>query len=498
MSATLRQGMSFFVSRVITHRESLPMPNLRMKSISRWSLTGLWLISCASASVMAQQNVDLIVDADYLVSMVSESDVIENASIAVHEGRILDIGSHVSIHSKYESDTVLAGTDQIVLPGLVNAHTHAAMTLFRGIADDLDLMDWLNNYIFPLEGKYVDHDFVRLGTELACLEMILGGTTTVVDMYFYAEVAAPVFEECGIRALVSAFESPRGMLDAAEVTKDLQTVEDIRQSWSLTTDRVHPILSAHAVYTIPTEELIVRREIANELGVPINIHVAESEAETAYSVANYETTPVSYLDSIGFFSGGVIAAHMIYPTAEEIELLVARGVGVVHNPTSNMKISAGISPVVDMLNAGVPVALGTDGAASNNDLDMWTEIHMATLLQKVTRMDPKALPAFDVLKMATVNGAKVINQFEDIGTLEIGKKADFIQIEISDLQHTPMYDVLSHLVYVTDAHNVSNVVIDGNVVVRDGKALTLDEERVKAETREFAEKLKQMIDEGEE
>lgn len=448
---------------------------------------------CANAAEPIQ--VDMIVEGDYVVPMTSKEDLRRNASVVVDAGQIVTIGERATIAERYKATTVLTGKDRIVLPGIVNGHTHAAMTLFRGIADDLELMEWLNNYIFPLERKYVDEAFVRLGTELACLEMLKGGTTTTVDMYFFPNVAAQVFDECGMRALVSTSEAAGGMIEASKSIGDVQTAEDIRVSWELSSDRVHPVFSAHAIYTIPTEELRKRREISNRLGLAINIHVAESQAETQGSLADYGMTPVSYLDSIGFLDGGVIAAHMVYPTGDEIKLLAAKGVGVVHNPTSNMKLASGISPVVQMLDAGVNVGLGTDGAASNNDLDMWTEIHLATLLQKVHGGDSKLLPAYQAMEMATSIGARAIGLGSSIGTLETGKRADIIQLDISDLQHTPIYDVYSHMVYVSDAHNVVNVVIDGNLVVHNKTATTLNEESVKARVRAFEKAMKKSLNE---
>ena len=434
----------------------------------------------------AQQNVDLIIEADYLLTMASEDEVFEKVAVVVDGTKIVAIDAQSSVHENFEANVVLPGTNRIVLPGLINAHTHAAMTLFRGMADDLELMEWLNNYIFPLEREFVDEEFVRLGTELACLEMLKGGTTTAVDMYFFADVAARVFETCGMRALVSTAEVPEGRLDAGKSMSEIESVEQLREMWGLVSDRVHPIVSAHAIYTIPTDELNTRRKISNRLGLAINIHVAESPFEVETSKRDFGTTPVSYLDSIGFFEGGVLAAHMVYPTDEEIELLATKGIGVVHNPTSNMKLASGVSPVAKMLAAGVNVGIGTDGAASNNDLDLWTEIHLATLLQKVSTLDPKVLPAFQALEMATIGGARAMGLADVIGTLEVGKQADVIQVDISDVQHTPIYDVPSHLVYVTDATNVVSVVVDGEVVVLDRVVTTLDEDRVKAEAAKYA------------
>ena len=360
------------------------------------------------------------------------------------------------------------------------------MTLLRGVADDLALMDWLNNYIFPAEVQFVDAEFVRIGTELACWEMIRGGTTTFVDMYYYPDVIAEVVEACGLRAYVSATVIDQRSPDAESAADSLQKGRAFIERWQGRSSRITPVFGPHANYTLNAEQLAATREAADEFGVPITIHMSESPFELQYSQDTYGTTTIRLMDSLGFLDGPTIGAHVVWPTPEEIPILAEREVGVIHNPTSNMKIASGIAPVTAMIDAGVRVGLGTDGAASNNDLDMWEEMRLAAFLQKVEQMNPEALPAKTVLNMATRGGALAIGLGDSVGRLEAGYAADLISIDYSDVHHVPSYDVISHLVYVTDEQDVSSVVVDGRVLMREREMLTIDTERVASEARELA------------
>jgi len=295
--------------------------------------------------------IDLIVLGDYIVTMDAAATVIENGAIAIDDGVILAIGDADQITASMQAEQTLDGDNRIVMPGLVNGHSHAAMTLLRGVADDLALMDWLNNYIFPAEVEFVDAEFVRIGTELACWEMIRGGTTTFVDMYYFPDVIADVVDRCGMRALISATVIDQRSPDAESAADSIEKGNSFIERWQGKNSRISPIFGPHANYTLNAEQLQATRAAAMQYGVPISI--------------------IEFFESIGFFEGPTIAAHVVWPTAAEIPILAERKVGVIHNPTSNMKIASGISPVTDMLKAGVRVGLGTDGAASNNDLDMW-------------------------------------------------------------------------------------------------------------------------------
>lgn len=440
----------------------------------------------APAENDGREPVDIIVAGDTVVTMDADNRVIENGAVAVSDGVILAVGEAVAIDAAYRGRERIGGTGKVVLPGLVNGHSHAAMTLLRGVADDLALMDWLNNYIFPAEVEFVDAEFVRIGTMLACWEMIRGGTTTFVDMYYYPDVIAEVVEECGLRAYVSATVIDQRSPDAESAADSLTRGRAFVEAWKGRSSRITPIFGPHANYTLNADQLRETREAANELAVPISIHMAESPFELQYSKDTYGTTTIDLMESIGFLDGPTIGAHVVWPTPAEIPILAEREVGVIHNPTSNMKIASGISPVTAMLEAGVRVGLGTDGAASNNDLDLWEEMRLAAFLQKVEQMNPEALPATTVLDMATRGGAVAIGLGDSVGRLEAGYRADLITVDYSDVHHVPSYDVISHLVYVTDEQDVSSVVVDGMILMRERDILTIDTESIADEARALA------------
>lgn len=445
----------------------------------------------AAMSVDQKEIVDLIVKGEYVVTMNNDGDILENGAVAINGGTIVAIGASELIESEFSGKLELTGKGRVLMPGLVNGHTHAAMTLLRGIADDLALIDWLNNHIFPVEIEFVDAEFVRIGTELACWEMVRGGTTTFVDMYYFPDAVAAAAEQCGMRALVSATvigseHSPY----AASVAEAIQLGSEFVERWKGKNSRIKPLLGPHANYTLTPDELIEVRSLAQKHRVPIHIHVAESQFESEYARETFGLTSVHFFDSIDFFAGPTIAAHVVWPNAAEIKVLAARRVGVIHNPTSNMKLASGVSPVVDMIEAGVQVGLGTDGAASNNDLDMWEEMRLAALLQKVTNLDPEVLSADTVLRMATTDGARAIGLGDSIGSLEVGKRADVIQVAIDDVHFIPTYDVISHLVYVADEQDVVSVVVDGVVLMRDNELLTIDTDQVAASAAELVGRIK--------
>jgi len=433
--------------------------------------------------------IDLIVEGSYVVTMDDGGTVYQDGAVAIDEGLIIAIGPSADINAEYSAAQTLDGESRIVLPGLINGHSHAAMTLLRGVADDLALMDWLNNYIFPAEVEFVDTEFVRIGTELACWEMIRGGTTTFVDMYYFPDTIAEIVDSCGMRAMISATVIDQRSPDAENAGDSIQKGNGFIERWKGKNSRITPIFGPHANYTLNADQLKATRQAAMELGVPISIHISESPFELQYSQDTYGMPSIELYESIGFFEGPTIAAHVVWPTKEEIPILAERKVGVIHNPTSNMKIASGISPITEMLDAGVRVGLGTDGAASNNDLDLWEEMRLASLLQKVDRMNPEVMSATTVLTMATRGGATAIGLGETIGSLEVGKRADIIQVTFDDVHHVPTYDVISHLVWVTDEQDVTSVTVDGKVLMKDGEMLTIDTNRVAAEAKELAARI---------
>lgn len=438
-------------------------------------------------------HVDIIMEADHILTMNSSNTILKNSAIAIDGGLILDIDNIKNINAKYQTDNRISGKHKIALPGLINGHSHAAMTLFRGIADDRSLIDWLNNYIFPLEQQFVNADFVRIGTELACWEMIRGGTTTFVDMYFYPDVISKVVTKCGLRGLISSTISDNQTPNAQNAEDAINGGEEYINRWAQKTPTITPILGPHAIYSLNLAQLKETRRIAALTDTPISIHLSESEYELQYSKQTYGMTSIEALDSIDFFNGRTIAAHVVWPTKKEIAILAERNVGVIHNPTSNMKLASGIAPIADMLDAGILIGLGTDGAASNNDLDMWEEMRLAALLQKVTQMNPEVLPATTVLRMATTNGANIIGLGEKIGKLEIGMDADIIQVAFDDVHHQPNYDIPSHLVYVTDEQDVVTVIVNGKLLMHEGQFFTLDTKKISEEVAAMATKIANSI-----
>lgn len=418
---------------------------------------------------------DLIVYADYLLTMEADAPVIEDAAVVIAGDKILAVGRRETIDKQYIAPKSISGHGRVVLPGLINGHTHTSMTLFRGMVDDLDLMTWLNDYVFPMEGRFVTPGFVTTGTTLACWEMIRGGTTTFVDMYFYPDQIAEVVDTCGLRAVVAAphidYPSPgfEGWDDSFAAARDFV------ERWQGKHPRVTPAYAPHAPYTVSPEHLQATVEAAGESGALISMHLAEAPAETAFIGKNYQTSPVKHVAGLGMYEQKLIAAHMVQLDSADIALTAEAGVGAIHNPTSNMKLGAGISPVPAMLAAGVNVGLGTDGAASNNDLDMWEEVRMAALLHKLANGDPTALPARQALAMATRTGAAAIRMSDSIGQLQVGMQADLIQLDLGKTQHQPLYDVVSHLVYMLDASDVVTTVVAGKVLMEDRQINTIDE-----------------------
>ena len=460
-------------------------------------LTPIVLAGCAStmpATGDTRSAIDLVVEGDWVVTMDATGTIFEGGAVAIDAGGIVAVGPTGEIRNEYAAAEVIDGDGRVVLPGLVNGHTHAAMTILRGVADDLTLMDWLNNYIFPAEVEFVDAELVRIGTELACWEFIRGGTTTIVDMYYFPDAMAGAVERCGIRALVATTVIDQQSPDASDAGDALAMGSEFIERWLGRNRRITPIFGPHANYTLDDEQLQATRETADKYGIPISIHVSESPFEVQYAKDTYGTTSIEMLESIGFFGGPTIAAHVVWPTEAEIPILAERQVGVIHNPTSNMKLASGVAPVTKMLDAGVPVGLGTDGPASNNDLDMWEEMRLAALLQKISTMDPEALSAAEVLRMATAGGAAAIGLGESIGSLEPGKRADLIQVGFDDVHHVPTYDVVSHLVYVTDEQDVETVIVEGRALMRDREILTLDTDRVATEARTLAARIKASLD----
>ncbi len=435
-------------------------------------------------AAVAPKACDLLVRGGTVVTMNERGDVLEDGAVAVKAGRIVEVGPSDSLARKYAARETIDARGRVVMPGLINGHTHVPMTLFRGLADDLDLNEWLTNYIFPAEAKNVTEDFVRVGTRLGLAEMIRGGTTTYCDMYYFEDAIADETAKAGVRGVLGETVIDFPVADNKTHEEAMAYTAKYVAKW-----RGHalitPAIAPHAPYTVSEEHLRAIRQFSDRTGAPVVTHIAETQKEVADITRDHGASPVDYLARIGFLSDRTIAAHTIHVTAEEIGVLQRLGVGAVHNPQSNMKLASGVAPVPQMLAAGVAVGLGTDGAASNNDLDMWEEMDTAAKLHKEFSGDPKVLTAREALTLATSGGARALHLEREIGSLEPGKRADLIIVDQDGLHQTPRYNIYSQLVYATKAADVRTVVIEGRVVMRDRRLLTLDEETIKRDARAY-------------
>ncbi|HUM00738.1 MAG TPA: amidohydrolase [Thermoanaerobaculia bacterium] len=408
--------------------------------------------------------VDLIVTAQHVLTMDPSDRVFSPGAVAISGGKIVAVGSPGDLLARYLPKHRISRPSAVVLPGLVNTHTHAAMCLLRGIADDRPLMEWLQKAIFPAEAKNVSPEFVRAGTSLACLEMVRGGTTTFADMYYYESDVAAAVDACGMRAVLGETWLDVPAPGHASLAESQKVTRAFLEKWKGHA-RITAAVAPHAPYTCSKETLLAAKALADEYGAPLLIHVSETRDEQKQILERTGTTPVKWLDEIGFLSPRVLAAHGVWLGEEELAILAARKVSLSHNPESNMKLASGVAPVVAARKAGVTVGLGTDGVAgSNNDLDMWEAMDFAGKLAKVTALDPTVLPARDLLRMATTDGAKALGLETVTGSLEPGKAADLIAVDLTAPRTRPVYDVTSALVYSAKESDVSLTVVDGRVL----------------------------------
>jgi 5-methylthioadenosine/S-adenosylhomocysteine deaminase len=446
----------------------------------------------AGAFAQTSRPVSLIVTNGTIITMDARRRVIPNGAVAIDASKIVAVDSAAAIASGFRAQETIDAQGAVVMPGLVNTHTHAPMVLYRGLADDLALMEWLQKYIFPAEAKTVSPAFVAAGTRLAVLEMIRSGTTTYADMYYFEEEIGRATKAAGVRGVLGQTIIQFPVPDAKTPAEGLARMEKFAREFA-GDPLITPAVAPHAMYTLDAETLRRCRALADEFRIPLLTHLAETEDEIRISAEKHKTSPVAYLESLGFWKPGTLAAHAVWVTPADTEILKRRGVAVSHNPESNMKLASGVAPVLAMRSAGLPVGLGTDGAASNNDLDMFEATRQAALLHKMASKDPRALPAGDALAMATIEGARALGMADRIGSLEPGKIADVIVVDVSQPRHTPMYDPVSHLVYVTRGDDVRTTIVDGRVLMKDRRVLTLDERAVIAEANRFAEQVKAAV-----
>jgi len=438
----------------------------------------------------AKQHVDTLIHARWIAPVVPDQTLLENHSLAVHNHRVVDILPTQEATRKYTGSHAYPLDEHIVIPGLINSHGHASMTLLRGYADDLQLMTWLNDHIWPVEAKFVSFDFVRDGTQLAIAEMLRSGTTFFSDLYFFPDAVAHAAAEMGMRVQICVpiveFPNVWAQSEDEHIHKGLKVHDDYRSS-----DLVHSCFGPHSPYAVSDKGMTRIMVLSEELDVPIQMHVHETQDEIAESLSIHGKKPLQRLDELGLLSPRFQAVHLTQVDEADMQLLRENSVHAIHCPESNLKLASGFCPVGKLMDAGINVALGTDGAASNNDLDMLGEMKTAALLAKAVAGDATTLDAWTTLKMATLDGAKALGLEDELGSLEPGKLADIAAIRMDEIESQPIYHPLSQLVYTRTGHKVSHVWVNGEILLNDRQFTRLDQDRVIATTRSWQAKIMQ-------
>jgi 5-methylthioadenosine/S-adenosylhomocysteine deaminase len=474
----------------------------RHLSLSFYLSLSVFICGCLSLVVarqapqtpsIAKASVDLIVSGGTIVTMDAERRVIPDGALVVRGSEIVAVGKRADVEGKYAAKKRMDARGRLVLPGLINGHGHAPMTLLRGIADDMTLQDWLTKFIFPAEARNVSEEFVIAGTRLAALEMIKGGTTTFADMYYFEDAIAREAKAAGMRGVLGEtildFPAPDNKTREAMLAYS----EKYILRWK-GDPLIHAAIAPHAAFTNSPETLKLAATLARRHGAPILIHLSETKLEIDEIREKYGRTPTQHLESLGFLGPDVLAAHCVWLDTEDMAILARREVGCVHNPSSNMMLASGVAKLGEMQAAGMRVGIGTDGpAGSNNDLNLMEEIDLAAKLQKVSRKDPQAFPAEKSLALATIEGARALHMEEEVGSLEVGKKADFIILRTNMPHAVPAYNVYSQIVYSMKANDVESVVIHGRTVMLNRRVLTLSEPAILSRAKEFADKVKKSL-----
>ena len=456
-----------------------------------------WVLAVGVLSAQGVRTVSLVVTNGTVVTMDAVTmdgtgRILQAAGVAVDGDRIVAVATAADLARRFRGRQTINAGGGIIMPGLINTHTHAPMVLYRGLADDLALMEWLEKYIFPAEAKTVSPAFVRTGTRLAALEMIESGTTTFADMYYFESDIAKVTAEAGLRGVLGQTVIQFPVADAKTPQEGLARAEAFITEWAKH-PLITPAVAPHALYTLDAATLKAARALSVKYNVPMLIHMAETEAETATAKERGASSAVAYLDSLGVLGKGVLGAHGVWVSPADVAVLKAREVGIAHNPASNMKLASGVAPVPGYLAAGVALGLGTDGAASSNDLDMFTAMRLAALLHKVASKDPRVVPARAAVGMATIGGARALGLDAVTGSLEVGKRADLIVVGVDGARQTPLFDPLSHLVYVANGGDVQHTVVNGRVLMRNRKVLSLDQASVLADARAAAQAVRAAV-----
>jgi 5-methylthioadenosine/S-adenosylhomocysteine deaminase len=458
----------------------------------RIAAAALAMVALAVRTGAQPQQIDLIVYNAVVVTMDAAGRVLPRGAVAIRGNQIISVDTAESIATRFSARETIDAEGQIVMPGLINTHGHAPMVLYRGLADDLALMEWLQNYIFPAEAKTVTPAFVRAGTRLAALEMIQSGTTTYTDMYYFEEEIARVTREAGMRGVLGQTIIQFPVADAKTPSEGLARAEAFLKEFA-GDELITAAIAPHAMYTLDAATLKSVRSMADKHQAQVLIHLAETSDEAQNSRKQHKMSPTRYLESLDFWGPRTLAAHAVWLDLADIQILAKRGVGVSHNPESNMKLASGTAKVPAMRKASVNVGLGTDGAASNNDLDMFEAMRQAALLQKHATRDPRTLPARDALAMATIEGARALGMADRVGSIEPGKRADMIVVSMAGARQTPIYDPISHLVYVARGEDVRTTIVNGKVLMLERKMLTLNEAQVIAEANEIANQVRAAV-----
>jgi len=434
------------------------------------------------------REIDTLIFPHWVIPIEPDDRVLQHHAVAVDKGRILDVLPSEEAQRNYKPRHEHRLPHHALTPGLINAHTHAAMALFRGLADDLPLMTWLNDHVWPAEAKWLSEEFVAESTRLALAEMIRGGTTCFNDMYFFPEITARIAAHTGMRAVIGLividFPSVWGSGPDDYSAKATELHDRYRQ---------HPLIrtafAPHAPYTVSDGPLKRVRTLADELDIPVHMHVHETADEVREGLDKFGVRPIARLDSLGLVGPSLVAVHMTQVDDEELALFARANAHVVHCPESNLKLASGFCPVARMLDAGINVCLGTDGVASNNDLDMIGELRVAALLAKGVAGDASKVPAYQALRMATINGAKALGLAGETGSIEIGKAADLVAVNLEPPATSPVYSPISQLVYAASRDQVTNVWVGGQLLLREGQLTTLDQEAIAAQIREWQQKI---------
>jgi 5-methylthioadenosine/S-adenosylhomocysteine deaminase len=437
-----------------------------------------------------QPAADILITGSYVYVQDETKTIIRDGGVAVQGDSIVETGPADILREKYPAADLIAEEHGLIMPGLINTHTHASMSCFRGLADDLPLMEWLQEHIFPVEAR-LNSEMVYHATLLSLAEMIKSGTTSFCDMYLFAKDVARATSESGMRAWIGEvlydFPSP----NYGELTSGYEYVDELFDMYAN-----HPLVSItvdpHAVYTCSPDLLKKLKNVAERNDALYVIHLSETNDEVKGALERFGVTPVMHLEKLGLLGSNVVADHCVVLDQQEIDLLAERGVKVAHCPESNMKLASGVAPVPEMLGAGIPVGLGTDGSASNNDVDMFGEMNSAAKLHKAHRLDPTVLTAADTLAMATINGARVLGAENEIGSLEPGKKADIIVLDLNQPHLTPLYNIPSHLVYAARGADVIHSIINGKVIMQNREVTTLNERQILAEMASIGKSIKSM------